>query len=141
MKILSTLSIGLLLCVIISCIFFITCKLKTRERHTAAEFADRLIKQNNFPEIHKNQPDGTSRQVKMAYPPYLWDAESATPEKTAESGQREQRLSLQLLHILLLLCMETKAVTALLSVCVIGLFKAHATRLRIKAVSELIWGV
>lgn len=141
MKILSTLSIGLLLCVIISCIFFITCKVKTRERLIAAEFLIGLFKLNNFLRIKNNKPDGYSRQVKTAYPPYLWDAESATPERTSESGHSAHRLSLQLLQMLLHFCIETKAETAILSVCVIGLFNAHASRLRMKAVSELIYGV
>jgi len=141
MNVLSTLSAGVLLCLIINCISLIACKLQTRDKLTAAYLIVGSFHQNIFPGIFKNQPDGVSRQVKTAYLPYCLGAESATPAISLESGQRAHRRSLQLLQMLLHFCIETKAATALFKVCVIGLFNAHASRLRMKAVSELIWGV
>ncbi len=140
MKALSTLSMGVLLYVFINYIYLIICKLKTRELLTTAYFIVGSFKKNILPGIHENQPDGANRQVKTTYLPYCTGAESATPTITLESGHSAHRRSLQLLQMLLHFCIDTKASTAIFSVCVIGLSNAHASRLRMKAVSELIWG-
>ncbi len=134
-------SVGILFRNYLLHLFLLTNQLNARSVHKIIKFIIWNSRSHTLPRKQKNKPDGASRQVKMAYLPYCAGAESATPAIALESGHREQRLSRQLLQMLLHFCIELKAVTARFSVCVIGLFNAHASRLRMKAVSELIWGV